>query len=291
MEACAGAHHWARELEGRGYRVKLIAPQFVKPYVKSQKDDARDAAAICEAMSREEMRFVAVKTIEQQDIQAVHRVRSLVMSGRNAKANQIRGLVAEYGVVAPKHVGPLRAAIPSWLEAAENGLTDRFRALLHKLWQELLVLDERVKELDREIKVISDTQPEAKRLKQLRGIEPLTATALVARIGDGRAFTRGRQAAACVGLTPRHHGTGGKNRLYGITKQGDRYLRSILIHGARAVVSQAKRRDDPLSVWVTELKARSHTNVAAVALANKNVRIAWAMLRNGVDYDPKLAVA
>ncbi len=152
-------------------------------------------------------------------------------------------------------------------------------------------LDERVKELDREIKVLSDTHPEAKRLKQLRGIGPLTATALVARIGDGRAFSRGRQAAACVGLTPRHHGTGGKNRLYGITKQGDRYLRSILIHGARAVVSQAKRRDDPLSVWVTELKARSHTNVAAVALANKNVRIAWAMLRGGTDYDPKLAIA
>lgn len=291
MEACAGAHHWARELQRRGYRVKLIAPQFVKPYVKSQKDDAKDAAAICEAMSREEMRFVAVKTIEQQDIQAVHRVRSRVMSERNAKANQIRGLVAEYGLVAPAQLGPLRAAIPCWLEDAENGLTDRFRALLHPLWQELLRLDGRVKELDREIKVLSDTHPEAKRLKQLRGIGPLTATALVARIGDGRAFSRGRQAAACVGLTPRHHGTGGRNRLYGITKQGDRYLRSILIHGARAVVCHAKRRDDPLSVWVTELKARSHPNVAAVALANKNVRIAWAMLRNGADYDPKLATA
>ena len=223
MEACGGAHHWARELKARGYEVKLIPPQFVKPYV-NQKDDAADAAAICEAMSRSEMRFVPVKTIEQQDIQAIHRIRSLVMGERTAKSNQIRGLVTEYGLVAPPHVGPL------------------------------------------------------------------VSTALVARIGDGQQFKRGRQAAASVGLTPRHHGTGGRNRLYGITKQGDRYLRSILIHGARAVLSQAKRCDDPLSVWVTDLADRTHPNVAAVALANKTVRVAWGMLRHGTDYDPQFAV-
>ena len=290
MEACGGAHHWARELQARGYEVKLIAPQFVKPYVKGQKDDATDAAAICEAMSRPEMRFVPVKTIEQQDIQAIHRVRALVMSERTAKSNQIRGLVTEYGLVAPRQVGPLRKAIPCWLEDAENGLTDSFRVLLQALWQELLDLDQRIKELTAEIKCISDTNPEAKRLKkQLRGVGPLVSTALVARIGDGRQFKRGRQASASVGITPRHHGTGGRNRLYGITKQGDRYLRSILIHGARAVVSQAKHRDDPLSVWVTDLADRTHPNVAAVALANKTVRVAWAMLRHGTDYDPEFA--
>ena len=291
MEACAGAHHWARELEARGYRVKLIAPQFVKPYVKSQKDDARDAAAICEAMSREEMRFVAVKTIEQQDIQAFHRVRSLVMSERNAKANQIRGLVAEYGVVAPAQVGPLRAAIPCWLEDAENGLTDRFRALLHPLWRELLRLDERVKVLDREIKVLSDTHPEAKRLKQLRGIGPLTATALVARIGDGRAFSRGRQAAACVGLTPRHHGTGGKNRLYGITKQGDRYFeKHPHPRGSSGGLSGQSPRRSPQCLGDRAQGTLPH-QCGRGGLANKNVRIAWAMLRGGTDYEPKLATA
>jgi len=291
IEACSGDHHWARELQSRGYDVKLIAPQLVKPFVKSQKDDARDAEAICEAMSRPGMRYVALKTIAQQDIQAVHRVRSELLSHRTAKANQIRGLVAEYGLVAPKQLGPLRAAIPGWLEDAENGLTARFRALLHGLWDDLNTLDQRIKALDAEVDVIADTHPDAKRLQQLRGVGPLIATALVARFGDASHFNRGRQAAASVGLTPRHHGTGGKNRLLSITKQGDRYLRSILIHGARAVVSQAKQRDDRLSLWVTDLAQRSHTNVAAVALANKTVRMAWAMLRNAADYNPELAVA
>ena len=291
MEACGGAHHWARELERRGYRVMLIPPQFVKPYVKSQKNDATDAEAICEAMSRPGMRFVGIKTLEQQDIQAIHRVRSSLIGHRTAQANQIRGLVAEYGLVAPKQLGPLRKAIPDWLEVAENGLTDRFRALLHGLWEALLQLDERIGDLDQEIECIANTHPDAKRLKQLRGVGPLIATALVARFGDGRHFHRGRQAAASVGLTPRHHGTGGKNRLMGITKQGDPYLRSILIHGARSVVSTSHRKEDRLSRWATELKERSHMNVATVALANKTVRVAWAMLRNGTDYQPEFALA
>lgn len=291
MEACSGAHHWARELRSRGFEVKLIPPQYVKPYVKSQKNDATDAEAICEAMSRPGMRYVAAKSIEQQDIQAIHRVRSSVIGQRTAQGNQIRGLVAEYGLVAPQQLGSLRKAIPGWLEDAENKLTDRFRALLHSLWAELLRLDQRIAELNREIEVIAETHPDAKRLKQLCGVGPLIATALVARFGNGSHFKRGREAAASVGLTPRHHGTGGKNRLMSITKQGDRYLRSILIHGARSAVSQAHRKNDRLSRWVTELKQRSHTNVAAVALANKTVRVAWAMLRNGTNFEPALAVA
>lgn len=288
MEACGGSHHWARELELRGFKVKLIAPQFVKPFVKSLKNDINDAEAVCEAISRPHMRFVPVKTAEQQDIQAMHRVRDTLMRHRKAKANQIRGLVAEYGIVAPKTLVPLRRAIPDWLEDAENGLSVVFRELLYGLWQDFQHLEHRVKALDKQIEAMSETQPEAKRLKQLRGIGPLTATALVAQFGDGRHFKRGRQAAASLGLTPRHHGTGGKNLIYGITKRGDPYLRSILIHGARAVVSQAKRRDDHLSRWVTELAQKRHTNVAAVALANKTARIAWAMLRYGTDYNPEL---
>jgi transposase len=291
MEACGGSHHWARELRSRGFEVKLIAPQFVKPFVKSLKNDVNDAEAVCEAISRPHMRFVPIKTAEQQDIQALHRVRDTLMRHRKAKANQIRGLVTEYGLVAPKTIVVLRRAVPEWLEDGDNGLSVIFRELLYGLWEDFQHLEQRVKALDKQLTVISDTHPDARRLKQLRGIGPLIATALVAQIGDGRHFKRGRQAAASLGLTPRHYGTGGKNLIYGITKRGDPYLRSLLIHGARAVVSQAKQRDDRLSRWVTDLAKRKHVNVAAVALANKTVRIAWAMLRHGTDYDPELVRA
>ena len=286
MEACSGAHHWARLLQGKGYEVKLIAPQFVKPYVKSNKNDAKDAEAICEAMSRPSMRFVSIKTVVQQDIQAMHRIRSELITHRTAKANQIRGLVSEYGMVAPKQMNQLRRAIPCWLEDAENGLSGLFRRLLHGLWGDLKGLDERVAELDREIKLIADRDADAKRLQQLRGVGPIIATALVAAVGNGEHFARGRQMSASLGLTPRQHSSGNKDRLLGISKRGDSYLRSLLIHGARSVVTGAKHKEDRLSQWVTSLAARSHTNVAVVALANKTVRMAWAMLRHETDYQP-----
>ena len=290
MEACAGAHHWARQLQSRGYSVRLIPPQFVKPYVKSNKNDANDAEAICEAMSRPNMRFVAVKSVEQQDIQATHRIRAELMTQRTAKANQIRGLVAEYGLVAPLTLRALRAAIPCWLEEAENGLTGHFRTLLHGLWTDLVALDDRVLELDREIARLANSNEVTKRLQQLRGVGPMVATALVATVGNGRQYHRGRQMAAALGLTPRQHSSGGKDRLFDITKRGDVYLRALLIHGARAVVSQAKHKDDRLSRWVTNIATRRHPNVAAVALANKTARMAWAMLRNETDYDPDFAI-
>lgn len=291
MEACTGAHHWARELQAKGFTVKLIAPQFVKPYVKSNKNDANDAEAVCEAMSRPNMRFVAVKTVEQQDIQAAHRIRSELIGHRTAKANQIRGLVAEYGLVAPQQMARLRAAVPAWLEDAENGLTNRFRWLLSGLWNDLQTLDQRVAELDYEIEGIAQSDPVAKRLQQLRGVGPLIATALVAAVGTAEQFANGRQMAASLGLTPKQHSSGGKVRLLGISKRGDAYLRSILIHGARSVIRTAKHKDDRLSQWVTSLAARRHPNVAAAALANKTVRIAWAMLRHGTDYQPDRVAA
>ncbi|MFB3105467.1 MAG: IS110 family transposase [Pseudomonadales bacterium] len=291
MEACAGAHHWARQLQSRGYSVRLIPPQYVKPYVKSNKNDANDAEAICEAMSRPNMRFVAVKSIEQQDIQATHRIRAELMTQRTAKANQIRGLVAEYGLVAPLTLRALRAAIPCWLEEAENGLTGHFRTLLHGLWTDLVTLDDRVGELDREIARLANSNEVTKRLQQLRGVGPMVATALVATVGNARQYHRGRQMAAALGLTPRQHSSGGKNRLLGISKRGDVYLRALLIHGARAVVSQAKHKDDRLSRWVTNIATRRHPNVAAVALANKTARMAWAMLRNETDYNPDFAIS
>jgi transposase len=288
MESCGGAHHWARQLQAHGFRVRLVAPQFVKPYVKSNKNDARDAEAICEAMSRPHMRFVAVKTIEQQDLQAAHRIRAELTKQRTAKANQIRGLVTEYGLVASKELGQLRRALPCWLEDAQNGLSGRFRRLLNGLWGDLQALDERVTELDREITRLAQNDPLARRLQQLRGVGPITATALVAAVGNGAQFSKGRQMSAALGLTPRQHSSGGKERLLGISKRGDAYLRTLLIHGARAVIQMAKDKDDRLSQWVTRLAARSHPNVAAVALANKTARMAWAMLRNGTDYQPGL---
>jgi transposase len=274
MEACAGAHHWARQLQARGFTVKLLAPQFVKPYVKSNKNDANDAEAICEAMSRPGMRFVAVKTVEQQDIQAAHRIRSELIGHRTAKANQIRGLVAEYGLVAPQQLARLCAAVPDWLEDAENGLTSRLRGLLSGLWGDLRTLDERVAELDREINRIAQSDPVAKRLQQLRGVGPMVATALVATVGNAAQFANGRQMAASLGLTPKQHSSGGKDRLLGITKRGDAHLRSLLIHGARAVIRTAKTKEDRLSQWVMSVAERRHPNVAAVALANKTARIA-----------------
>ncbi len=291
MEACAGAHHWARELQSRGYTVRLIPPQFVKPYVKSNKNDANDAEAICEAMSRPGMRFVSVKRVEQQDIQATHRIRAELMMQRTAKANQIRGLVAEYGLVAPQQLRALRAAIPCWLEDAENGLTDYFRKLLHGLWTDLLALDDRVAELDQEIKQLAEGNEVTRRLQQLRGVGPMVATALVATVGSAEQYHKGRQMAAAIGLTPRQHSSGGKDRLLGISKRGDGYLRMLLVHGARAVVAQAKHKDDRLSQWVTSIAKRRHPNMAAVALANKTARMAWAMLRNDTDYDPDFAIS
>jgi transposase len=286
MEACGSAHHWAREMQRLGYKVKLIAPQFVKPYVKSNKHDAADAEAICEAMARPGMRFVPVKTVEQQDIQAMHRVRASLIEQRSAKGNQIRGLVAEYGLVAPKELLHLRRALPRWLENEGNGLTLRFRWLLRGLKDELAALDERIAELDREIEQIAKSEPAAKRLMELRGVGPIIATAMLATVGDGRQFRNGRQMSASIGLTPKQHSSGGKERMLGISKRGDAYLRSLLIHGARAVIRTARAKDDPLSRWVIRIADRRHPNVAAAALANKTTRIAWAMLSRGTDYQP-----
>ena len=289
MEACGGAHHWARALQAHGYAVRLIAPQFVKPYVKSNKNDANDAEAICEALGRPAMRFVAVKAVEQQDLQALHRVRFELSKQRKAKANQIRGLVAEYGLVAPKELLQLRGAIPGWLEDGENGLSDRFRRLLNGLWHDLLGLDQRVSELNREIGEIAATDPVARRLQRLRGVGPMIATAMVATVGDVKHFANGRQMAASFGLTPRQNSSGGKERLLGISKRGDTYLRTLLIHGARSALRTAKHKDDRLSRWVTRIAQHRHPNVAAVALANKTARIAWALIKRGTDYQPHLA--
>ena len=287
MEACSSAHYWGRELQKLGHTVKLMAPQFVKPYVKSNKNDANDAEAICEAVARPTMRFVAIKTIAQQDIQAIHRIRSELIHQRTAKVNQIRGLLGEYGLVVGRRVDVLRTALPLLLEDAENGLTIDFRVLLEGLQQDLIKLDERVDELDKKIKLLANSNTEAKRLLQIPGIGPMTATALVCAIGDGKQFKRGRDLAAWLGLTPRQHSSGGKDRLLGISKRGDAYLRTLLIHGARSVLRVSGEKDDPRSRWLQSLCSRRNKNIASVALANKNARIVWALLTKKTDFLPE----
>lgn len=263
-----------------------MAPQFVKPYVKSNKNDANDAEAICEAVARPTMRFVAVKTIAQQDIQAIHRVRSELVSHRTAKVNQIRGLLAEYGLAVGRRIEVLRTALPLLLEDAENGLTLDFRILLDELRQDLINLDERVQVMDKKIKTLANSHGEAKRLLAIPGIGPITATAIISAIGNGKQFKRGRDFAAWLGLTPRQYSSGGKERLLGISKRGDSYLRTLLIQGARAVLRVVDQKDDPRSRWLQNLCSRRNKNIAAVALANKNARIIWALLTKETDFLP-----
>lgn len=286
MEACGSAHYWARKLTELGHEVRLIAPQFVKPYVKSNKNDANDAEAICEAVGRPNMRFVQIKSVAQQDIQALHRVRSELVRHRTAKVNQIRALLAEYGIVLAQGVTQVRRALPVLIEDVDGMLSADFGLLLSGLREDLVHLDGRVANLDRQIDKLARTDADARRLLTLRGIGPITATALVASLGDAGQFARGRDASAWVGLVPGQHSSGGKDRLLGISKRGNAYLRTLLIHGARSVVKNAHRKDDRLSVWIQSLCARRNKNVAAVALANKTMRMAWALMVRGGHYEP-----
>jgi transposase len=269
--------------------VRLIAPQFVKPFVKSNKNDAVDAEAICEAAQRPNLRFVAVKSVEQQDIQAIHRMRSLVVERRTAQVNQIRGLLLEYGIEMPQGRAAVGRCLAEMLEDAANGLSDRFRAEWRGLAEELRHLDERVAYYDAQIETIAQSHPQAQALMTIPGLGAKGATALVAAVGeDPRLFKNGRGLAAWLGLVPRQHSTGGRDRLLGISKRGDVYLRQLLIHGARAVLRWVERKDDPTSRWAAGLKGRRHTNVAVVALANKIARIAYAVMTTGKPYDPTL---
>ena len=284
MEACSGAYYWARELSKFGHDVRLMAPQFVKPYVKSGKNDANDAEAICEAVSRPTMRFVAIKTVEQQVIQAEHRIRSRLVKSRTALANEIRGFLAEFGIAVSKSIGILRKALPELLEDGENGLPGNFRVLLAGLSEELRTLDERIVAFDARIAQAVREDSRIKRLLEIEGIGPITASAIVAAVGDATQFNSGRDMAASFGLTPQQHSSGGKNRLGRISKRGDKYIRMLLIHGARAALNAAKNKEDGRSRWVKNLADRRNKNIATVALANKNARIAWAILSRGEDY-------
>lgn len=291
MEACGSAHHWARKLQGLGHTVKLMAPQFVKPYVKTNKNDAADAEAICEAVSRPNMRFVQTKNGEQQAVLALHRARQGFVKARTAQANQIRGLLAEYGVTIPQGIGFIAKRLPEILEDAENDLPGVFRQLLQRLGDHLKELDRQVGELEVQIQTWHRENHMSKKLAKIPGIGPITASALVASIGDAKNFKDGRQLAAWLGLVPRQNSSGGKQTLLGISKRGDIYLRTLLIHGARAVIRVAERKANHADSWLAHLMMRRNKNVATVALANKNARIVWALLAQNREYEADYAPA
>lgn len=285
MEACGSAHHWARTLTNMGHTVKLMAPQHVKPYVKTNKSDRNDAQAICEAVSRPTMRFVPSKTIEQQDMQAIHRVRERLVHARTALTNEIRGLLAEYGIIIGKvGVASVRTALPVLLEDGSNGLSFKLREILHDLSAELMDLERSIKRYDDKIKLHGEEDKRVRRLMQIDGVGPITASAIVTAVGDARQFKNGREMAAWLGIVPRQHSTGGKDKLGGISKRGDKRLRTLVIHGARSVIKMSEKKTDRRSVWVNALVARRNKNIATVALGNKNARIMWAMLARDEDY-------
>jgi len=284
MEACSGAHYWAREFSSMGHTVKLIAAQFVKPYVKSGKNDANDAEAICEAVGRPSMRFVAVKTVEQQVMQSAHRIRSRLVRSRTALGNEIRGFLSEFGIVVAVGIAQLRRALPIIEEDQALALTPGFKRELAELAEELRQVDDRIKAHDQRMQAAAREDHRIRRLMEIEGIGAISASALVAAVGDAKQFASGRDMAAWMGLVPSQHSSGGKDRLGHISKRGDAYLRTLLIHGARAALNASVKKEDARSRWVNSLAARRNRNIATVALANKNARIAWAVLSREEEY-------
>ena len=287
MEASNGAHYWARVLTDLGHKVRLISPQFVAPYVKSNKNDRNDAEAICEAVGRPTMRFVPPKSPEQLAIQALHRIRQRLVRSRTRLVNQIRGILSEHGIVIARDIWRLRRALAEITGNATDDLNMLVRLLIGETQAELIELDRRIASCDRRIR---EANKLCQKLGEIEGVGPVTATALVAAVGDRSCFKNGRQFAAWLGLVPKQRSSGGRHQLLGISKRGDRYLRTLMIHGARAALGKAGGKQDPRSRWLVNLRQRRHPNVAAVALANKNARIAWAMLSGNLCYEPARSV-
>ena len=285
MEACCGAHHLARLFAAEGHIVKLMSPEYVSPYVKAQKNDDRDAEAIAEAASRSTMRFVEPKSEEQLDMQTLHRVRQRLVGARRTLINQLRAILFERGHGIAQGRRRLELAVETMLADPKLPLGNRIRSLVAEIRAEWRELDRRIDALNAEFAERARTDDAARRLTEIPGIGVLNATALVAAVGDGCAFRRARDLAAWLGLVPRQHTTGGKPRLLGITKRGNRYLRMLFIHGARAALPSLAKSASPIGAWLRGLLARGHRNVAVVALANKLARIAWAILRGSGSFD------
>lgn len=290
MEACSGSHHWARKLLALGLDARIIAAHLVSPYRlqgKSGKNDANDAAAVCEAASRPSMHFVPIKTVNQQGMLCVHRLREGLKKERTACINRIRGLLAEFGVVFTQGPQALERALPSVLEDASNELAGMARMVIEQAREQWRELDAHIAWCDARISAHVKDDAQAKAATELLGVGPITASAVVATVGDFKQFKNGAQFGAWLGLTPRQNSSGGKNKLGGITKRGDMYVRSLLVQGAKSVVNTAHKRDDPISNWVLQLKERSGWSNAMVALANKNARILWAVMVKDQPFDAR----
>lgn len=286
MEACSGSHYWAKVFADLGHEVCLISPQFVTPYVKSNKNDRNDAEAICEAIGRLSMRFVTVKSAEQLEIQAFHRFRQRLVSDRTRLVNQISGLLAEHGLVVARDISSIQSALSQIADGDGNILGVLLVELVRNVRVELNELDQRVAAYTKRIRDLFQSSEMCQSIGKIEGIGPITATALVAAVGDRTCFKNGRQFAAWLGLVPKQQSSGGKSRLFGISKRGDRYLRTLLIYGARAVLRNAASKTDARSLWIERMRGRRHPNVVAVALANKNARIVWAVLSGRTGYQP-----
>lgn len=289
IEACGGSHYWARLFTDMGHTVKIMSPQFVKPYVKSNKNDAKDAEAIAEAVTRPTMRFVPIKTIEQQDVLLLHRARELAIKQRTAQSNQIRGYLAEYGVVIPQGL-PHVHKLPEILDSNDEKLSAMAKGIFLQLYEQFKRYDDQAKYYDKQIRDHAQNDSRCIAIQDIEGIGPITASAIVATIGDPKAFKNGREVSAWLGLVPKQHSSGNKIILGSITKRGDRYVRTLLIHGARAVIKTCDNKTDKKSEWLKKKKDRSGYNGAAVGLANKNARTIWAMLATGECYRKQTGV-
>lgn len=284
MEACAGSHYWARELTALGHTVRLIAPQFVKPYVKANKNDARDAEAICEALLRPSMRFVPLKSVEQQAVLSLHRLREGLIQSRTATINRLRALLAEFGIVVPLGRKRFEHELPALLQTT-NLIPELLAGAIALMREDLMACNQRIASIELRLHEWHRTNEQSRRLEEIPGVGMLTATAAAATVGgNAKLFDRGRQFAAWLGLTPREHSSGGTTRLLGITKRGDSYLRKLLVHGARAVV---KAHRPERNQWLTALLARRPKNVAIVAVAQRNARVMWALMASGDSYQPR----
>lgn len=285
IEACGGSHYWARTFAAMGHSVKIMAPQLVKPYMKTNKNDKNDARGIAEAVTRPEMKFVPIKKIEQQDILLLHRARELIIKQRTAQANQIRGLLAEYGIVIPQGINNVKMLL-EMLDESKSSLTERSEAIFKQLYEQFKIYNDQIDLYDKQLKQIANEDEVCQRIMKIEGIGSVTASAIVATIGDAKAFKNGRTVSAWLGLVPRQNSSGNKIRLSGISKCGDSYVRKLLIHGARSVVNVCHKKENRRSKWIADKKYRCGYNKASVALANKNARIIWAIMATGESYRP-----